>query len=62
MPEATSDGTKRERTVGDIMSRPVVTARPAETVAEAAGVMGERHVGSVVVVELGHGFLGLLSS
>ena len=35
MPEATSDGTKRERTVGDIMSRPVVTARPAETVAEA---------------------------
>ena len=61
MPEATSDGTKRERTVGDIMSRPVVTARPAETVAEAAGVMGERHVGSVVVVDADERAIGILT-
>ena len=61
MPEATSDGTKRERTVGDIMSRPVVTARPAETVAEAAGVMRERHVGSVVVVDADERAIGILT-
>ncbi len=61
MPDATSDGTKRERTVGDIMSRPVVTARPAETVAEAAGVMRERHVGSVVVVDADERAIGILT-
>ena len=49
MPDSTPDATKRERIVGDIMSHPVVTARPAETVAEAATRMRERKVGSVVV-------------
>jgi citrate synthase len=61
MPESTADGTKRERTVGDIMSRPVVTARPAETVADAAGVMRERHVGSVVVVDADERAIGILT-
>jgi citrate synthase len=39
------------RTVADVMSTPVVTATPSETVAEAAGRMSERKVGSVVVVD-----------
>jgi CBS domain-containing protein len=39
-----------ERTVADVMSQPVVTAQPAETVAVAAGRMRERRVGSVVVI------------
>ncbi len=41
------------RTVADIMSRPVITAEPAETVAAAAARMEEHHVGSVVVVDSG---------
>ena len=61
MPDATSDGTKRERTVGDIMSRPVVTARPAETLADAATRMRERHVGSVVVVDADERAIGILT-
>jgi CBS domain-containing protein len=48
MPPA--DGPKG-RTVADIMSSPVVTASPGETIADAAGRMREKHVGSVVVVE-----------
>jgi len=39
------------RSVADIMSHPVVTAIVGETIAEAAGRMRERRVGSVVVVE-----------
>ncbi|HZN15857.1 MAG TPA: citrate synthase [Acidimicrobiales bacterium] len=39
------------RTVADVMSTPVVTAAPSETVAEAATRMSERRVGSVVVVD-----------
>jgi citrate synthase len=37
--------------VQEIMSSPVVTAEPSETVAEVAGRMGEAKVGSVVVVD-----------
>ncbi len=44
-----SDG--RARTVADIMSQPVVTASPEETIAATAARMRERRVGSVVVVE-----------
>ncbi len=39
------------RTVADIMSSPAVTATTAETIAEASDRMGERRVGSVVVVD-----------
>jgi citrate synthase len=39
------------RTVADVMSTPVVTATPSETVADAARRMAERKVGSVVVVD-----------
>ncbi len=48
------------RTVADIMSRPVVTADPAETVAVVAARMEEHHVGSVVVVENGRA-VGILT-
>ena len=40
-----------KRVVGDIMSRPVVTAAQHETVAAAADRMGDQGVGSVVVVD-----------
>jgi citrate synthase len=39
------------RTVADLMSTPVVTAIPDETLAGAAGRMREKRVGSVVVVQ-----------
>jgi citrate synthase len=39
------------RTVSDVMSSPVVTAKTDDTVASAAGAMHARSVGSVVVVE-----------
>jgi citrate synthase len=39
------------RTVADVMSSPVVTALPDETVAVAASRMRERGVGSVVIVD-----------
>lgn len=39
------------RRVGEVMSAPVVTALPSETVAEAASRMRDRRVGSVVVVD-----------
>jgi citrate synthase len=48
------------RIVGEIMSRPVVTAGAAETVATAADRMGEQSVGSVVVVE-GNRPIGILT-
>lgn len=46
----TKSGTK-SRTVGEIMSSPVVTASSSETVAEVASRMVEEKVGSVVVVD-----------
>jgi citrate synthase len=55
------DATPRERTVGDIMSRPVVTARPAEPVAEAARRMQHGRVGSVVVVDGDERAIGILT-
>jgi citrate synthase len=50
-----------ERTVGDIMSRPVVTAQPAETVADAAQRMHDRRVGSVVVIDHDDRAIGILT-
>ena len=46
--------------VTEIMSRPVVTATPTETVAAAASRMGEQGVGSVVVTE-GERAVGILT-
>ncbi len=39
------------RTVSDVMSHPVETALPSETIAEAAARMRERKVGSVIIVD-----------
>ncbi|MEY2450611.1 MAG: hypothetical protein QOD92_185, partial [Acidimicrobiaceae bacterium] len=39
------------RTVSEVMSTSPVTALPSETIAEAAGRMSDRRVGSVVVVD-----------
>jgi CBS domain-containing protein len=47
-------------TVGDIMSTELVTVSPTATVAEAATVMGERHVGSALVME-GNNLLGIFT-
>ena len=41
----------KPRTVAEIMSAPVVTAEPGETIATVAARMRERKVGSVVVVD-----------
>jgi CBS domain-containing protein len=49
------------RTVGHIMSTPVVTARPAETIAAVAGRMREHKVGSVVVVDHDRRAIGILT-
>jgi len=40
-----------ETPVSEIMSSPVITVPPETTVAEAAGVLAEEHVGSLVVGE-----------
>src|SRR5215467_12739326 len=50
-----------ERTVADVMSHPVVTAQPAETVAVAAERMRERRVGSVVVIDHDDRAIGILT-
>ncbi len=50
-----------ERTVADLMSQPVVTAQPAETVAVAAQRMREHKVGSVVVVDHDDRAIGILT-
>jgi acyl-CoA synthetase (AMP-forming)/AMP-acid ligase II len=50
----------RALTVGDIMTRPVLTAAATETVAEAAARMHARRVGSLVVVE-GNAPIGILT-
>jgi CBS domain-containing protein len=38
-------------TVGEIMSKDLITVDPTSTVAEAATVMGEHHAGSALVME-----------
>ncbi|HET6950509.1 MAG TPA: citrate/2-methylcitrate synthase [Acidimicrobiales bacterium] len=48
------------RTVAEVMSSPVVTALPDETVAAAAARMSERGVGSVIVVD-GNRPIGILT-
>jgi citrate synthase len=45
------DDVPKLRTVGELMSSPVVTALPDDTVADAAARMRDRGVGSVVVVD-----------
>src|SRR3954452_23621170 len=50
-----------ERTIADVMSAPVVTARPAETVAAAAQRMHDRRVGSVVVIDHDDRAIGILT-
>lgn len=57
---AAADGVA-SRTVASIMSQPVVTAAPGETIAEAAGRMRELRVGSVVVVDGGGLAIGILT-
>ena len=46
-----ADAAPKQRTVGDVMSAPPVTATSSETVAAAAARMQEKRVGSVVVVD-----------
>jgi citrate synthase len=55
------DTSPRERTVADIMSHPVVTARPTETIAEAAATMREHHVGAVVITDEDERAIGILT-
>ncbi len=45
-----ADGAK-SRTVSDLMTSDVLTATPSETIAEVSARMGERKVGSIVVVD-----------
>ena len=40
-------------TVGEVMNRDLITVDPATTVAEAATVMGGKHVGSALVMDAG---------
>ncbi len=49
------------RTVGELMSSPVVTAEPAETVAAASTRMRDAGVGSVVVVDGTRRAVGILT-
>src|SRR3989304_7077231 len=41
----------RYKEVKEIMSREVVTIIPEESMAEAAGIMGEKHIGSLIVTK-----------
>ena len=50
-----------ERTVADIMSTPVVTGQPAETIAVVAQRMRDNKVGSVVVVDHDNRAIGILT-
>lgn len=45
------DQSKELRSVSDIMSKEVVTVAPKASMGEAAKIMGERHIGSLIVVE-----------
>jgi citrate synthase len=58
---APSPNEPAERTVGDIMSAPVVSATAAETVATVAGRMREQKVGSVVIVDSDGRATGILT-
>jgi CBS domain-containing protein len=40
-------------TIGEVMTAQLIVVEPSTTVAEAATVMGERHVGSALVMEEG---------
>src|SRR2546423_7848653 len=51
---------RRTRTVGDVMSREVLTVSTSETVADASAHMNERKVGSVLVTD-GTRVLGILT-
>jgi CBS domain-containing protein len=42
---------KRHLKVGDIMSRRVITTTPETTMIQAAKTMGEKHIGSLIVVK-----------
>ncbi len=42
---------KRHLKVGDIMSRKVITTTPETTMMQAAKTMGEKHIGSLIVVK-----------
>jgi CBS domain-containing protein len=44
---------KRHVKVGDIMSRDVFTTTAETTMAKAAKIMGERHIGSLIVIKFG---------
>lgn len=44
---------KRHLRVGDIMSRDVITTTIGSSMADAAKTMGERHIGSLIVVKYG---------
>ncbi len=47
-------------TVRDVMSTKLITVEPTATVAEAATIMGERHVGSALVIE-GDSLIGIFT-
>ena len=40
-----------QRTIGEIMTREVITIDPESTLHEAARIMGEKHVGSLIVLK-----------
>jgi len=42
---------KRHLKVGDIMSRKVITTTPETTMIQAAKAMGEKHIGSLIVIK-----------
>jgi CBS domain-containing protein len=46
--------------VGELMSKPVCSVDPESSLAEASTVMGERHVGSALVLEGGR-LIGILT-
>ena len=46
--------------VEDLMSKPVCSVDPESSLAEATTVMGERHVGSALVLDDGH-LVGILT-
>lgn len=51
LPAAPNAQSASRRSVGDLMSHPAITAKPDETLAEAARHMRERGVGSLVVID-----------
>src|SRR6478736_9955705 len=61
MSTASTPAVPGERTVADVMSQPVVTAQPAETVAVAAQRMSDGKVGSVVVIDHDDRAIGILT-